>query len=140
MANLTVNITESISLNGQTVLESYTQTVPNVNYIDTRNLSCPSGSTTEIFKFGTVPGAGQFVTSSFQYGRISNLSVVPVQLYVSSSTSLSFLISSGSSFILSTNQTTGSLSTSDFTLDSIHSISITPSGAAAQVEYFIATT
>jgi hypothetical protein len=140
MANLTVNITESISLNGQTVLESYSQTVPNVNYIDTRNLSCPSGSTTEIFKFGTVPGAGQFVTSSFQYGRISNLSAVPVQLYVSSSTSLSFLISSGSSFILSTNQTTGSLSTSDFTLDSIHSISITPSGAAAQVEYFIATT
>ena len=140
MANLTINITESISLNGQTVLESYSQTVPNVSYIDTRNLSCPSGSTTEIFKFGTVPGAGQFVTSSFQYGRISNLSAVPVQLYVSSSTSISFLISSGSSFILSTNQTTGSLSTSDFTLDSIYSISITPSGAVAQVEYFIATT
>ena len=140
MADLTVNITETITLNGQPQVESYTQVLSNINYIDTRNLSCPSGSTTEIFKFGNTPGAGQFVTSSFQYGRVTNLSTVPVQLYVSSSTSVSFLISSGSSFILSTNQTSGSLNTSDFTLDSIHSISINPSGAAAQVEYFIATT
>jgi hypothetical protein len=140
MADLTVNITETITLNGQTQAESYNQIISSINYIDTRNLNCPSGSITEIFKLSNVPGAGQFVTSSFQYGRISNLSVVPIQLYVSSSTSLSFLVSSGSSFILSTNQTTGSLSTSDFTLDNIHSISIIPSGAAAQVEYFIATT
>ena len=140
MADLTVNITETITLNGQTQAETYTQTISSINYIDTRNLNCPSGSTTELFKLSNNPGAGQFVTSSFKYGRVSNLSAVPVQLYVSSSTSVSFLISSGSSFILSTNQTTGSLSTSDFTLDSIHSISVTPSGAAAQVEYYIATT
>jgi len=140
MADLTVNITETITLNGQTQAETYTQNILGINYIDTRNLSCPSGSTTELFKLGNNPGAGQFVTSSFKYGRISNLSAVPIQLYVSSSTSVSFLISSGSSFILSTNQTTGSLSTSDFTLDNIYSVSVTPSGAAAQVEYYIATT
>ena len=140
MADLTVNTTETITLNGQTQAETYTQTISGINYIDTRNLNCPSGSITELFKFSNNPGAGQFVTSSFKYGRISNLSVVPVQLYVSSSTSVSFLISSGSSFTLSTNQTTGSLSTSDFTLDNIYSVSVTPSGAAAQIEYYIATT
>ena len=140
MADLTVNTTETITLNGQTQAETYTQTISGINYIDTRNLNCPSGLITELFKFSNNPGAGQFVTSSFKYGRISNLSVVPVQLYVSSSTSVSFLISSGSSFTLSTNQTTGSLSTSDFTLDNIYSVSVTPSGAAAQIEYYIATT
>lgn len=140
MADLTVNITETITLNGQTQAETYTQTISSINYIDTRNLNCPSGSTTELFKLSNNPGAGQFVTSSFKYGRVSNLSAVPVQLYVSSSTSVSFLISSGSSFILSTNQTSGSLNTSDFTLDNIYSVSVTPSGAAAQVEYYIATT
>lgn len=140
MADLTVNITETITLNGQTQAETYTQTISSINYIDTRNLNCPSGSTTELFKLSNNPGAGQFVTSSFKYGRVSNLSAVPVQLYVSSSTSISFLISSGSSFILSTNQASGSLNTSDFTLDNIYSVSVTPSGAAAQVEYYIATT
>ena len=140
MADLTVNITETITLNGQTQAETYTQTISGINYIDTRNLNCPSGSTTELFKLSNNPGAGQFVTSSFKYGRVSNLSAVPVQLYVSSSTSISFLISSGSSFILSTNQASGSLNTSDFTLDNIYSVSVTPSGAAAQVEYYIATT
>jgi hypothetical protein len=141
MADLTVNITETITLNSQTQAETYTQTISGINYIDIRNLSCPSGSTTELFKFSNNPGAGQFITSSFKYGRVTNLSSVPVQLYVSSSTTTpSFLVSSGSSFILSTSQITGSLTPTDFTLDDIRSISVVPSGAAAQVEYYIATT
>jgi hypothetical protein len=141
MADLTVNITETITLNNQTQAETYTQTISGINYIDTRNLSCPSGSTTELFKFSTVPGAGQFVASSFKYGRVTNLSSVPVQLYISSSTTTpSFLISSSSSFILSTSQITGSLTSTDFTLDDIRSISVAPSGADAQIEYYIATT
>ena len=141
MADLTVNITETITLNGQTQAESYNQTISGINHIDTRNLNCPSGSTTEIFKFSSVPGAGQFVTSSFQYGRVSNLSSVPIQLYISSSIATpAFLISPGSSFALSTSQITSSLTPSDFTLDNIVSVSVIPSGSAAQIEYYIATT
>ena len=141
MATLTTQIYEIITLNGDNVGSSYVNTINNINYIDNRNMSCPSGSTTEIFKFSNVPGAGQFVTSSFQYGRITNLSTVPIQLYVSSSTAnASFLVSTGSSFMLSTSQITGSISPSNFSLNNIHSISVAPSGAAAQIEYFIATT
>jgi len=141
MATLTTQIYEIITLNGDNVGSSYVNTINNINYIDNRNMSCPSGSTTEIFKFSNVPGAGQFVTSSFQYGRITNLSTVPIQLYVSSSTAnASFLVSTGSSFMLSTSQITGSISPSNFSLNDIHLISVAPSGAAAQIEYFIATT
>ena len=141
MATLTTQVYEIISLNGDNVGSSYINTINNINYVDNRNMNCPSGSTTEIFKFGSVPGAGQFVTSSFQYGRVTNLSAVPIQLYVSSSTTnAAFLVSSGSSFMLSTSQITGSVSPSSFTLDNIHSISVAPSGSSAQIEYFIATT
>ena len=86
MADLTVNITETITLNGQTQAESYNQTISGINYIDTRNLNCPSGSTTEIFKFSSVPGAGQFVTSSFQYvasGPAKSDTPVPIQKLLS---------------------------------------------------------
>ena len=44
MADLTVNITETISLNGQTQAESYTQVLPNISYVDVRNLNCPYGA------------------------------------------------------------------------------------------------
>ena len=73
MADLTVNITETITLNSQTQAETYTQTISGINYIDTRNLSCPSGSTTELFKFSNNPGAGQFVTSPVRYNPLTRL-------------------------------------------------------------------
>ena len=56
----------------------------------------------------------------------------------SSTTATSFLISSGNSFYLSTSKVTGSINSS-FTLEDIQNIFIEPSGAAAQIEYFIAT-
>ena len=44
MADLTVNITETITLNGQPQVESYTQVLSNINYVDVRNLNCPYGA------------------------------------------------------------------------------------------------
>ncbi len=44
MADLTVNITETITLNGQPQIESYTQALSNINYVDIRNLNCPYGA------------------------------------------------------------------------------------------------
>jgi len=111
MAIFTLKITEQLTLNGDDVGSSVTQTISNINYIDNRILSIPSGSVTTIFSMDSVPGAGTFVTSSFQYGRITNNStVVPIKLIVSSSTeAMSFLIATGSSFLLSTSKITGSI-------------------------------
>ena len=87
----------------------------------------------------SVPGAGTFVTSSFQYGRITNNStIVPIKLIVSSSTeAMSFLIATGSSFMLSTSKITGS--TSGMLFNDIKSVKIEPSGSAASIEYYILT-
>jgi len=139
MANFTLKIIEQLTLNGDDVGSSITQTISNINYIDNRILNVPTGSATTIFSMDSVPGAGTFVSSSFQYGRITNNStIVPVKLIVSSSTeAMSFLIATGSSFLLSTSKITGS--TSDFLFNDIKSVKIEPSGSAASIEYYILT-
>jgi hypothetical protein len=141
MATFTSKISETLILNGNNIGSSTTYTNDNVNYVDNRFLSIPTGSQTTIFSLSNVPGAGQFTTSSLVYARITNTSTtVPVQLNVTSSNiRTTFLISTGSSFLLSTSKITGSID-STFTLEDIRSINVQPSGSSATIEYYIATT
>ena len=139
MAIFTLKIVEQLTLNGDNVGSSITQTIDNINYIDNRILNIPTGSVTTIFSFDSVPGAGTFVSGSFQYGRITNNSVIaPIKLIVSSSTeAMSFLVATGSSFMLSTSKITGS--TSGLLFNDIKSVKVEPSGSATSIEYYILT-
>ena len=140
MATFTSQIYEILSLNGDDVGSSVTNTINNVNYVDNRILSVPSGSVTTLFSMDSVPGAGTFVTSSVQYVRVTNNSTTtPVKLIISSSTeAMSYLIATGSSYMLSTSKMTGS--TSGLVFDDIKSVKVQPSGSAASIEYYIVTT
>jgi hypothetical protein len=139
MAIFTLKIVEQLTLNGDDVGSSITQTINNINYIDNRIVSIPTGSVTTIFSFDSVPGAGTFESGSFQYGRVTNNSAVaPIKLIVSSSTeAMSFLIATGSSFMLSTSKITGS--TTGLSFNDIKSVKVEPSGSAASIEYYILT-
>jgi hypothetical protein len=140
MAALNVKITETLVLNGTNIGSSTTQSIDGINYADNRSMSLPSGSTTGIANFSANPGAGTFSTGSFRYGRFTNIGTVPVKLYVISPTvSASFLVSTGSSFTLSTTKITGSIGSS-FTFEDIININAEPSGSAGSLEYYIATT
>jgi len=140
MATFTSQIFEILTLNGDNVGSSVTQTINNINYVDNRILSVPTGSVTTLFSMDSVPGAGTFVTSSVQYVRITNNSTVtPIKLIVSSSTeAMSYLIATGSSYMISTSKMTGS--TSGLVFDDIKSVKVQPSGSAASIEYYIITT
>jgi len=140
MATFTSQIFEILTLNGDNVGSSVTQTINNINYVDNRILSVPTGSVTTLFSLDSVPGAGTFVTSSVQYVRVTNnSSVAPVKLIVSSSTeAMSYLIATGSSYMLSTSKMTGS--TSGLIFDDIKSVKVSPSGSSGSIEYYIATT
>jgi hypothetical protein len=141
MATFTSQIFEILTLNGDNVGSSVTQTINNINYVDNRILSVPTGSITTIFSMDDVPGAGTFVTSSIKYVRVSNISNtnVPIKLIVSSSTeAMSYLIATGSSYMLSTSKMTGSESGLSFS--DIKSVKISPSGSSGSIEYYIATT
>ena len=140
MATFTSQIFEILTLNGDNVGSSVTQTINNVNYVDNRILSVPTGSVTTLFSLDSVPGAGTFVTSSIQYVRVTNNSTVtPVKLIVSSSTeAMSYLIATGSSYMMSTSKMTGSISGLAF--NDIQSVKVQPSSSAASIEYYIVTT
>jgi len=142
MATFTSQIFEILTLNGDNVGSSVTQTINNINYVDNRILSIPTGSITTIFNMDSTPGAGTFVTSSVQYIRVSNLNAntnIPVKLIVSSSTeAMSYLIAPGSSYMLSTSKMTGS--ESGLLFSDIKSVKVSPSGSSGSVEYYITTT
>lgn len=141
MATFTSQIFEILTLNGDNVGSSVTQTINGINYVDNRVLSIPTGSVTTIFNMDSVPGAGTFVTSSIKYVRVSNISNtnVPIKLIVSSSTeAMSYLITTGSSYMLSTSKMTGSESGLNFS--DIKSVKVSPSGSSGSIEYYIATT
>ena len=140
MATFTSQIYEILTLNGDNVGSSVTQTINNVNYVDNRILSIPSGSVTTLFSMDSVPGAGTFVTSSIQYIRITNNSpVASVKLILSSSTeAMSYLVATGSLYMVSTSKMTGS--TSGLSFDDIKSVKAEPSGSSASIEYYIVTT
>ena len=137
MADFTLQIQEKITLGGVARDSIITQIISNISYVDNRILTVPSGSVTTIFSFADASNAGTFLTGSFKYGRVTNKSTtVPVRLIVSSSAeSTSYLIATGSSFMLSTTSVTGS--TTEFSFKSITSVKIEPSGSAADIEYFI---
>jgi len=140
MVTFTSQIFEILTLNGDNVGSSVTQTINNINYVDNRILSVPTGSVTTLFSMDSVPGAGTFVTSSVQYIRVTNNSTVtPIKLIVSSSTeAMSYLIATGSSYMMSTSKMTGS--TSGLAFDDIKSVKVQPSSSAASIEYYIVTT
>jgi hypothetical protein len=141
MADLTVLINEKITLDGNDRGILTTQTIPGINYIDNRTFTIPTGSVTTLFSLSNINSAGTFITSSIQYIRLTNSSTTntPVKLIVSSSTeAMSYLINTGSSYMISTSKTTGSLTGMLF--NDIVSVKAEPSGSSAKIEYFIATT
>ena len=140
MATFTSQIFEILTLNGDNVGSSVTNTINDINYVDNRILSIPTSSITTLFSMDSVPGAGTFVTSSVKYVRVTNNStIVPVKLIISSSTeAMSYLISAGSSYMIATSKMTGS--ESGFSFNDIKSVKAQPSGSAASIEYYIVTT
>ena len=143
MADFTLLIRERVNLEGTERGTDYNLTISDIIYSDNRIFNIPSGSEITIFSLGDTNGAGQFVTSSLKYARITNHSTsVPVNLRVSFSTeNMNFSIAAGGSFMLSTSEITGSVGANPLIgYDNIIDLKLEPSGSSAKVEYFIATT
>ena len=137
MADFTSQINEKVALNGTTKEALVVQNITNTNYIDNRTTTIPSGSLTTIFEFSSNTGAGTFNSSSFQYARITNRSTaVPVKVTINSSmNTMSYLIATGSSFMLSSTKM--STDPNSFSFEEITTVQLEPSGSSANIEYFI---
>jgi hypothetical protein len=154
MATLTSKIYENITLNGNDLGAYTTYNIDNINNIDNRTLVCTSGSWTSLFSFSSSlypTGVGTFSTSSFKYGRVTNLSSVPVLINIQTvdTNNITYnavsTVTTGSSFIFSSTagRNSGSFtpSATTFTFDQyIYNIQVAPSASTAKIEYYIATT
>jgi hypothetical protein len=154
MATLTSKIYENITLNGNDLGAYTTYNIDNINNIDNRTLVCDSGSWTSLFSFNPSlypTTVGTFSTSSFKYGRVTNLSDVPVLINIQTIDTNNVrynavsTVTTGSSFILSSTagRNSGSFtpSATSFTFDQyIVNVQVAPSASTAKIEYYIATT
>lgn len=138
MATFTSKIYESITLNGNDLGSYTTNTIEGINYVDNRILNIEANTACDIFSLDSTPGPGTFIANSLKYARITNRSSTQVEILTTDSTGhvSSYMISSGSSFFLSTSKmgdVTGSM-------NNISAVAIQPSGSSATIEYYIATT
>jgi len=139
MANFTYFIRERVKLNGIERGTNVEKTIEGINYADTRVMSIPSGSLTEIINLDSLPGAGTFVSSSVKYIRISNLSTESINLQISgSSTEMNYLVQGNGTFMLNSEFVNETFS--DFEYGDLRSIKASPVDTSATLSYFIATT
>jgi hypothetical protein len=146
MADLTVQINEKITLDGNDRGVFTSQVITGINGVDNRLLTIPTGSYTTLFYFADNNiDAAVFPTGSFKYGRVTNKSTTDIQLviFAADTTNMDYIITPGNSFTLSSTSITGSAAytPNNFNFNTyIYSISAAPLSSSATVEYFIATT
>ena len=139
MAKFTYFIRERVKLNGVERGTNFETSITGINYADSRVISIPSESVTEIINLDNLPGAGTFVSSSVKYARITNMSTGSVNLQVSGSTAeMNFLLQGSGSFMFSSEYVNETFS--NFEYGDLRSIKASPVDPQATLGYFIATT
>ena len=142
-SDLTVSISESITLNGYTRSGTNTLTISNVAEVDNRIINVGT-SEVDILGFGSANGQGSFVRTDVKYIRITNLDDTNyVTLGVSKTGADTFFIKleAGKSFMLGNDDleidASGGASSAFVEADNI---SAKANGAACDVEMFVALT
>ena len=139
MAKFTYFIRERVKLNGVERGTNFETSMTGINYADSRIMSIPTGSTTEIINLAALPGAGTFVSSSVMYARVTNMSTGSINLQVSGSTAqFNFLLQGSGSFMFGSEYVSGQFS--NFAYGDLRSIKASPVDPEATIGYFIVTT
>ena len=140
MANFTYFIRERVKLNGVERGTNVEKTIPGINFADSRVMTIPSGSVTEVMNLKSLPGAGTFVSSSIKYARITNLSTGSINLQISgSSAEMNFLVSGSGTFMFNSEFVTGSFA-EGFIYGDLRSVKASPLDPDATLSYFVALT
>jgi hypothetical protein len=142
-ADLTVTITESVTLNGVQYGNSINKTFSSKGEVDQRIMSiATSGDTyTDIFNFSTVDSAGTGVKNDFAYFRITNLDDTNfVSLQVTAGDTYWIKLKAGESFMLMDNEMDAIASSTAFgAFADIVKISGNADTAACDIEYTVVT-
>lgn len=104
-ANLTVTITDSVTLNGQAYGNTNTLTVASIDEVYQRVITVPTSAYTTLFELAAANSAGTLVASNTKYFRITNLddtndAYLKIADAASASESFVVKINAGKSFIM----------------------------------------
>lgn len=140
---LTVTITEDISLNGVTYGNTVSTTFATQGQVDQRIMSIApgEGSFTDIFSFSTVDGQGTGVKNDYAYFRITNLDDTNfVTLQITAGDTFWIKLKAAESFMLMDNEMDAIASSTVFAaFADITKVSADANTAACDIEYVVVT-
>ena len=144
-ANLTVTITESVSLGNRAWGNEHITTFNNQGEVDQRIMSIEMvelGTYTDIFSFSTADGMGIGVTNNYAYFRITNLDDTNfITLQVTSGDTYWIKVKPGESFMLMDNEMDAiASSVVAGALADVTKVSALADTADVDIEYIIVTT
>lgn len=140
-----VTIKEEQTIKGISSVNEVEYSIPSVKQVDRRLVTCPQTTSVDLFDIdNTLPGAGQFVSSSLKYVRVSNLDDTnPIALTFSGSEgSFTQNVTANTSYVFANSSITASnadvFDSSNYLFnDGINTVKAFASGSDVDVEYTI---
>lgn len=138
--NFTAVITESITLNGQTINSENQLVIEDVNEFDKRIMSIPQSEVT-VVAFGSAVAAGTFIRGDMKYFRVTNLDTVNyarIRVKKNGSDTFDTKLEAGKSFMM--GNTAESVSATGATWSAFQeadSINMQAYTAAIDIEYVV---
>jgi|TARA_Y100000296_G_scaffold51672_1_gene59220 hypothetical protein len=143
-ADMTVTLTEAISLNGYDQGSQNTLTIADIAEINKRIVTCPTSEKT-IISFAGAIDAGTFIDVDARYVRITNkddTNFVKINIEGEASTDYTIRLDAGASHVILSTSTTGLADYADITgstLENLSAIKATADTAACDLEIFVAS-
>lgn len=140
-----VTIREEQTVKGISSVNEVEYSIPSVKQVDRRLVTCPQTTSIDLFDIdNTSPGAGQFVSSSLKYVRVSNLDdTFPIALTLSGSEgTFTQNVTANTSYVFANSSMTASnaevFNSSDYLFnDGVNTVKVYASGSDVDVEYTI---
>ena len=101
-ANLTVTITDSVTLNGQAYGNTNTLTIGSIDEVYSRIVEVPISTYTNILQLGTT-GQGQVTAANVKYIRVTNLddtNYINLKMLINDGDAMVVKVNAGNSFII----------------------------------------
>ena len=100
-ANLTVTLSDSVTLNGQTYGDTNTSTILSIDEVYSRVVEVPISAYTPVLELGSATGQGVLTAANVKYIRVTNLDDTNfVNLKVFGTDTMVMKLEAGKSFIL----------------------------------------
>ena len=153
MADLTVNITENITLNNQVIESSDTRTISGIGEISKRILTITTNEATIATFSGAVASAGHYNDSAVKYMRFTNLdstNFITLTFRNQDNDEVAIKLDAGNSFVWYSDNDAGMVgvlnatqdadAASDTNLGSLTNIQADAGASTCDLEMFIAST